>query len=100
MVPPPQRDPVSKKGFLIGENHMTELADIERPRPQGLNRIIIVDVLQELGLDVELSSWVAYDDGQVLDELVTYAHCLNMGWEDLFEACGIGLLEKGDIREV
>lgn len=79
---------------------MTELAGIERPLPQGLNRIIIVDVLQELGIDVELSNWVAYDDGKVLDELVVYAHYLNMGWEDLLEACGMGILEKGDTYEV
>lgn len=78
---------------------MTEhFPDVE-PREPKLNRIVIIDILQEIGIDVTLADWLEYDDNQILGDLATYSAILEIGLEDLLEACQIEIESVGGNNE-
>jgi hypothetical protein len=99
MVPPSTRDPVSKKGFLIGENMNEIFPGTDAHKPE-LNRIFIADRLQEFGIDVELKHWLECDEDEVLRQLAEYSVVLEIGMDDLLEACGIEITNTGGMHEV
>lgn len=70
------------------------------PTEQKLNRIVIIDALQEIGVDVQLADWLEYDDNQILVDLASYSAILGIGMEDLFEACHIDIESIGGDDEV
>jgi hypothetical protein len=86
------RDPVSKKGFLIGVK-MEHVTHESEPLERKLNRVYIIDQLQELGIDILLVDWINHDDNEILGDLATYAAILDIEFDDLLEACGIEIEE-------
>jgi hypothetical protein len=90
---------VSKKRFLIGEE-MTEIFHDAEPTEPKLNRIVIIDALDELGIDVNLADWLEHDDNQILGDLASYSAILGIGLEDLFEACRIEIENVGGESEI
>lgn len=79
---------------------MSETFQDAEPHESKLNRIVIIDSLQELGIDVELSDWLEHDDNEILGDLASYSAILGIGMEDLFEACRIEVESIGDEDEV
>ncbi len=79
---------------------MSEHFPETEPREARLNRIVIIDALQEIGIDVQLSDWLEYDDNQILGDLATYAAMQDIGMEDLFEMCQIDIESIGGEYEV
>jgi hypothetical protein len=79
---------------------MTEVFPDTEPHEPKLNRIVIIDALQELGIDVELGDWLEYDDNEILGDLASYSAILDIGMEDLFEACQIEVENIGGIDEI
>lgn len=79
---------------------MSEHFPETEPREPNLNRIVIIDALQALGIDVELADWIEYDDNQILGDLATYSAVLDIEMGDLFEACGIEIEYMGGEYEV
>lgn len=79
---------------------MTEHYPDSEPNEPKLNRIVIIDVLQEIGMDVTLKDWLEYDDNQILGDLAKYSAVLGIGLDDLFEACRIEVEPTGGSDEV
>lgn len=79
---------------------MSEQFPDNDPYQPTVNRIVVIDALQEIGIDVELADWIDYDDAQILGDLATHSAVLGIGMEDLFEACGIEIDNIGGHDEI
>ena len=79
---------------------MSEQFRDTEPLEPSLNRVVIIDALKALGIDVELADWIDYDDNQILGDLATYSAILGIEMEDLFEACQIEIESIGGYDEV